>query len=135
GDTLSAVIIEGITGYDPQKATILDFGTTTCSPCMKSLKSMNSLPRTFYEDLQVFFVSKEPQRTVKRFLSHSPIGKDIRIPIIAADTVLHAAFPHISEPHIVWIDRNGVVKAITDHHYVNKETLQELIEGQDFTEW
>lgn len=135
GDTLTAGTIEKVIGYDPKKAMILDFGTTTCSPCIKSLKLLDALLPQFSEDLQVFFVTKEPKETVDRFLARSPIGKGLHIPVIATDTVLHDSFPHIAQPHSVWIDRQGVVKAITDHHYINNETLQALVQGVDFSDW
>lgn len=135
GDTLTAATIEKVVGYDPKKAMILDFGTTTCSPCIKSLKLLDVLLPQFSEDLQVFFVTTEPRKTVDRFLVRSPIGKDLHIPIIAADSALHASFPHVAQPHSVWIDRHGVVKAITSHHYIREKTLQALVEGADFSEW
>src|SRR5690606_18766570 len=75
GDTVAAATMERIAGYDPKKVMILDFGTTTCSPCLKSLKLLNALLPQFSEDLQVFFVTKEPTETVDRFLARSPVGK------------------------------------------------------------
>jgi len=135
GDTVAAATMERIAGYDPKKVMILDFGTTTCSPCLKSLKLLNALLPQFSEDLQVFFVTKEPTETVDRFLARSPVGKGMRIPILAADTALHYSFPHIAQPHSVWINRHGVVKAITDHHYINDKTLQALAEDADFSDW
>lgn len=135
GDTLTTATIERITGYNPQKAMILDFGTTTCPPCIQSLKELDFLQQQFDEDLQAFFVTKEPQETVEKFLTHNATVKGNRIPVISADTTLHATFPHISQPHVVWIDKEGVVKAITDRQYVHEETIQQLINGEDFPDW
>lgn len=135
GDTLNAYTIEQIVGYYPSKATILDFGTTTCPPCIMSLKSLDSLQKQFPEDLQVFFVTKERREIVEDFLTQNPLVKGISIPVISADTVLHGAFPHVSQPHIVWIDNERLVKAITDRQYVHTETLQKLINGGDFANW
>ncbi|MEC3879751.1 TlpA family protein disulfide reductase [Parapedobacter sp. 10938] len=111
------------------KAIILDFGSTTCAPCVRSLPKIDSLQKEFNDELQFFFVTPESEEIVERFMENNPIGKQIHIPIISEDSILSNLFPHLSTPHEVWIDHDRVVSAFTDHHFLNKDNLQMLVDG------
>lgn len=143
GDTLSSIPLSNVAGgaegrllfnAPDSKAVILDFGTTGCAPCLTSLLHLDSLQKQFDGALAVFFVTREKQQYVERFIKHNVVGAKVggTIPVIYADTLLHnVLFPHIYQPHQVWIDRLGVVRAITDHHAANTTTLDQLVRGMD----
>lgn len=113
------------------KAIILDFGTTYCAPCIQTLGKLDSLQKHFPDDLLVFMVTHEPKEKIEKFLNTNAIAKNSSIPIISEDTVLHSLFSHITQPHEIWIDRQGEVKAYTDHHYLTVANVKLLIDNED----
>lgn len=143
GDTLSGLLTGNVMGgaedktifdANERKAVIFDFGTTGCAPCLTSILYLDSLQKQFDDALNIFFVTRERKQHVARFIKHNAVGVKVRetIPIIYEDTLLHdILFPHIFQPHQVWIDRNGVIRAITDHHAANTTTLKQLVNGKD----
>src|SRR5690606_37177201 len=116
------------------KAIILDFGKTTCVPCIRSLTLIDSLQKEFGNELQFFFVTDESRSVVDRFVNNNLIGKRIEIPIISEDSILRNLFPYLSSPHEVWINKNRVISAFTDHNYINRENVRLLING-DTINW
>lgn len=109
------------------KALVLDFGSTTCAPCIASLKKFQVLLEDFENDLQVISVTRDKKGRVSKFLEAKRLGDHSTIPILYEDSVLKSLFPHLTEPHLVWISKDGKVKAITNHDYVNKEHVHTFI--------
>ena len=112
------------------KAVILDFGNTSCMPCLQALPSLSQLRDKFNGDLVVIMVSSEKKSNAEAFLKRRPDIKSLGIPIVTQDTLLKKYFPHLSIPHEVWIDKNGKVQGFTDHHSVTEENVRKLIEGK-----
>lgn len=112
------------------KAILLDFGATYCPPCIASLAKLDSLQKEFPDDLQVFMVTQESKERVTAFLDNHVTVKRMQVPVIAQDTLLHSLFRHITLPHVAWVGKDRQVKALTDHHYINKKNLQVLTEGR-----
>ena len=122
-DSMHLVDFEG-------KAILLDFGTTYCPPCITSLVKLDALQKEFPNNLRVFMVTHESKEKVTAFLQNNMTVKGVQVPVIAQDTLLHDLFRHITLPHIVWIGKDRKVKALTGHHYVDKENISALIEGE-----
>lgn len=112
------------------KALILDFGSTGCAPCIASLQKFQRLMSSYGDRLRVVSVTSEKQNRVEKFLKSNAIGKELTIPIIYEDTTLHHLFPHLSTPHLVWIDKNGKIVAFTNHDYVTPNHIQAFIDGE-----
>jgi thiol-disulfide isomerase/thioredoxin len=123
-DTLAISSLRG-------KLILLDFGTTTCPPCMQLLPWLDSTQQALHHKLQILMVTPESTERVQQFLSTHPLGRSISIPIVAADTLLKTVFPHLSIPHEVWIDGNGIVKAITGHEYMTNENIHTMLKGKN----
>lgn len=116
------------------KIIILDFGGTTCGACVKSLPDLNTLQKKYNDNLQIFWVTNDPSDRLQRFCTNNRIGKTIRIPMIAQDTLLNKYFPHIETPYEVWIDQQGIVTAFTDPKLVDEKHIVAMINRQPI-EW
>jgi len=92
---------------------MIDFWATWCSSCIKSMPKLDSIQKKFSEDMIVLQVTSESKETVKRFLNKSKFLKGINLPSITSDTVLRRYFVYSILPHMVIIDKNGVVSGIT----------------------
>jgi thiol-disulfide isomerase/thioredoxin len=143
GDSLPALQFGNVVNYEDKvidfsrfagKAVVLDFGSTSCPPCIESLAHFEELKEEFGEQMIVISVMKDKKERVQRFLQSNSIGKRSTIPILYEDSVLNEFFPHITQPHLVWIGDDGMVKAITNHHYIQKEYIRNLLNG-DALNW
>lgn len=112
------------------KLILLDFMYTTCGSCLRSLAGMDSLQQQFAGKMQVLAVSPQSLSTLTQFLKKSAIGRQLRMPFVATDTLLSKLFPHEFVSHVAWIGADGTVKAITGADYVNAENISKILDGQ-----
>jgi thiol-disulfide isomerase/thioredoxin len=92
---------------------ILDFWATWCAPCRAMIPRTDSLNQAFERQLLILPVTYETEKLAGPVL-YRLHRKGMAFPEVFRDTVLRKLFPHVSLPHYVWIDPNGVVRAITE---------------------
>lgn len=116
------------------KAVIIDFWATFCIPCVKMLPEMARLQRANDKDLQVISVAYQNTEKVKSFLGH--LAKyNINFPVATEDDhildngLLLKFFPHEEVPHYIWIDKKGILRAITGHEEISDSNILKLISG------
>ncbi|MDI3321374.1 TlpA family protein disulfide reductase [Pinibacter soli] len=111
------------------KLTILDFWTTGCVGCILGMPALDSLQSTFGNKIQTIIVCKNERQEVEKVFKRikKPFPKT---PIVLADSILNACFPHRTVPHHVWIDGNGVVKFITYDHNATVENVRKFLQGE-----
>lgn len=110
------------------KLLILDFWATNCGSCIRAIPKLDSLQTMFKDQLQILPISYEKEVIVRAFLKRNPIGQSMRLPVATNDTLLKKVFPHQILSHEVWIDEQGIVRAITDPEYVNMANVQAMLE-------
>lgn len=109
---------------------IVNFWATWCTPCIKEIKLLDSIASENPDRLSVLSVSYETEEIVKSHLNRSGSPKSANLIIAAADSLLHGYFPHRSIPHNIWIDQNGVVKAITGSDEINRKNIRSFLNNQ-----
>lgn len=133
GDTLPDMALSNIINYKSSTARlssfkgkwlILDFWESYCSSCIAALPRIDSLYKKFANKLQVLTVTTHGTAAqVLAELQRIKITKNTKLPILANDTTLVKYFPHQLLSHVVWIDGNGVVRAITGADYVTEANV------------
>ncbi|QEC51504.1 thiol-disulfide isomerase/thioredoxin [Anseongella ginsenosidimutans] len=113
------------------KLIILDFWATTCSSCIKALPKLDLLQQKFREDVMFIPVTYEDQGRIDLFKQRNAILKNFQLPFVIEDTVLKQLFIHRMIPHVIWIGRDGVIKAVTDDQYINAENIAQLLSGEE----
>lgn len=108
---------------------LLDFGTMRCGPCISSLIKMDSLYNEFEGKVRMFMVTRERNADVLKFKSANGRIKDVSIPIITDDSLLHAVFEHQVQPHLVWIDSKRSYYASSNPSFLTKENLDRFTKG------
>ncbi|MBK7289163.1 MAG: TlpA family protein disulfide reductase [Chitinophagaceae bacterium] len=121
--TNSSISMEELKG----KALLLDFGASTCLPCLKAMPLLDSIQKRFGDQLQVLMITKESREDVAGFLKKNKIAKQVSFPVVTEDSILNELFPHTVLPHEVWINSEGVVAAITGHEYLSMPNVQSLL--------
>jgi hypothetical protein len=90
---------------------------------------MDSLQKAFPGKLVVLPVTYEDKTAVGYFLDKLSHVKKIRPFSVVNDLQLTRLFPHATVPHYVWIDKEGIVQAITFPESLTLKNIQTFING------
>ena len=105
------------------KLLIIDFWATFCIPCIKGMPEQERLARLFGEELNIVSVTPEGEKLVSAFYSseRNPVGKAFIS--IVGDKDLNGLFLHNKIPHLVWIDKQGMVRNTTEGDVLTEENI------------
>jgi thiol-disulfide isomerase/thioredoxin len=142
GDTIPPVILSGllkesgksvnISSLYQKGLLIIDFGATWCVPCIRELSVLDTLSKKYSNALSVLSVDYENKETISSFfLKHNEIDISL-FAVITDDTLFLRFFPHKSLPHNVWVDKHGVIRAITGSNEINKKNINAFINGSNY---
>jgi len=114
------------------KLILIDFWGTNCSNCIAALPKIDTLQAIYKDKIQVFTVANYDTRekvvaTLQRFKK----TRNLQLPIVLNDVKLKKYFPHELLSHVIWIDGNGIVKAITGTEYINARNIQTILDGKE----
>ena len=141
GDTLPPdLILENVANYPASKIhlsdlkgklIILDFWGKYCSPCIHALHKLDSLQKASNGKVQVITISDfkdkdDLYKTLRRFKKTETLS----LPVILGNEQLISYFPYTLVSHLVWIDTNGIIKAITGGEYITGSNMQEMLDGK-----
>ncbi|WP_161964009.1 TlpA family protein disulfide reductase [Chitinophaga flava] len=111
------------------KPLIIDFWNTHCAPCIALIPQLDSLQKAYKNQFNVLLVTSEKEEAIKSFLKKNETLKSLKLPIVYAADTIRNMFPHFGEPHDVWIDKAGVVQAITNMYELLPENFEKFIHG------
>ncbi|QXV63735.1 TlpA family protein disulfide reductase [Mucilaginibacter sp. 21P] len=110
------------------KLLLLDFWASWCAPCRRMTPVLDSLQKEFQNDLQVLQVAYESADQLRPVELAMQKIKPYRLAGVTGDQVLNHLFPHKSLPHFVWIDQQGIVRAITEESEVTAEHIRAMVQ-------
>ncbi|HLY68730.1 MAG TPA: TlpA disulfide reductase family protein, partial [Puia sp.] len=111
------------------KWLILDLWIKNCFGCIASFPGTDSLQKRFKDKVQFMLVgitSLKNLRTTRAVYERSRSLYHLDLPV-TYDSTLAARFRAPSYPHIIWIDDNGIVRAITGS--VHEKSLEKFLAG------
>lgn len=111
------------------KVLVLEFWSTTCSPCIPALQRLADLQQRHPAELQVVGISTDSEARLKKFLAKRPVA----VPLASAPDPaqdLNRWFPHRLISHTVVVDRNRRVVAITSPEQLTEAALLAVAAGQ-----
>lgn len=115
-----------------QKMILLDFWNTTCIPCIKSFKKLDSLQQVFKDELQILLVTPEDSNTVKTTIERweKLNNRKLQLPVITGDTILQRYIHKQYNPHYAWITPDNVLLAQTS--FITSEILKAFLSQMKF---
>jgi len=112
------------------KAIIIDMWFRQCAGCISAMKYLDTLQKEFKKDLQILPVTWQAKEEIEKFWLTNRNVKNITFTQVVEDTLIRELFPAVAFPHQVWIDKNGIVIAVTDGKETNRETVNKLINSE-----
>lgn len=138
GDTIPDFLFKNIknASYDDIQASklykkgllIINFWATWCVPCVREMPTLDSLSGAFKKQMSIMATTYQSDDIVNNYLKSRPNIQHLQF--MGGDTILKEYFPHRTLPHNIWVDRNGVVKSITDDTEVNAVNIQAFLKGK-----
>jgi thiol-disulfide isomerase/thioredoxin len=109
------------------KLIILDFWASWCSPCLSSLKKIDSLKKTWDADKVIVIpVAYEQLKDIDRILAYFKWDYTT----IFQDTYLKTRFPHQGLPFMVWI-KDGRIIATPKTGYATTANVNAVLTGKN----
>jgi thiol-disulfide isomerase/thioredoxin len=120
---VSTVELQSLKG----KVIVLDFWATWCKGCIEGFPKMQSIQNKFADKVQIIAVTDEGTDRIKRFLKNRPLNF-----WMASDSlgILKQWFPFHSLPHVVIIDAEGIVQAITSGKETTENVIEQVLKGE-----
>ncbi|ULQ55446.1 redoxin domain-containing protein [Flavihumibacter rivuli] len=124
--------VKPISVYYEKGGMILSFWATWCSSCIHSIKKINGQIKSSSSTVNILPITYEDASTVDRFVKVNPILKTLDLEYSVEDNALMGKLIEFKKlPHEVWVDRNGIIKAITGTEAVSSQSLALLSKGED----
>jgi thiol-disulfide isomerase/thioredoxin len=110
------------------KYVILQFWATWCTASSGYLIQAEEIQNHFGDQIQILPVTYESKAQVDKALSIRKSLGDLNLPLITQEEKLRGYFPHITLPHLVIINPEGKVIAITESKELSVPKLQTLLD-------
>lgn len=114
------------------KPLIIDFWFIGCASCVALMPHLDSLQHEYKSKLNVLLSTFDYGDRVADFFANSRYVEGIRFTQAVNDSVLRKLFPATGMPHQIWIDKNGIIKAITDGSAATRENIEKFVQGKNF---
>lgn len=110
---------------------LLDFFGLGCTSCFASFPKLNELQKKFDKDLQMVLIGSD-YGNIRDVYNKYKVKLNLVFPVSYETTVFEHLVPFGGVPHVIWVDKNGIVKAITSSNDVTEENIKAFIAGNNF---
>lgn len=110
------------------KKMILDFFSSSCIVCFRMIPKMDTLQEKYKSDIQIVLVGKE-DASIRSIYQRFSNRFKLKL-AVAFDSTIFSKLKIDVVPRYVWIDEDGVVKAITGIDEMTDENIRLFINNQ-----
>ena len=131
GDKIPAEVWRNIPKTDSTRLVIIDQWETSCASCIKGFAKMEALQQEIGETLQVVLVTRNKAEEI----NSRPVVRKLMpsLPSLTGDTLVYDLFPYAMVPQHIWVDYNGVVRAITDGSNATAANVTKFLRQNNIT--
>ena len=138
GDTLPSINVSYLNGgnietlplanFYKDNFLIIDFWANWCGACIRGMAAADSVSKKFNGAIKILPVTYQDKETIYNFVQKNEILNKLHLNYVVNDSVLMGGyFKFVILPHEVWIDTNGIVRAITYDDEVTDESVKKFI--------
>ncbi len=109
------------------KVILFDFWATWCGACITSMSKLEDLSKKFAGKLQVFAITNENIDRIQRFIKNRPTSLTV---VVDSSETFRALFPYRTIPHVILIDKNGIIRAITHSDEITEQTIADVLQNK-----
>ncbi|MCB0631624.1 MAG: redoxin domain-containing protein [Lewinella sp.] len=109
-----------------EKAVVLEFWATWCSPCIRSMQHLKELEQTFGGDLVIIAISDETTARINTFQANT----DFPFIYVQESEALREYFPHRVIPHTIVLSPQLKISAITRPEALTESGISVLLAGK-----
>ena len=110
------------------KYVILEFWAPTCTASIASLPEMDRIQEEYGDRLAVLPITVFPGKPILDLFQGYDFMEGVDLPLIVNETSLRKSFPHVVIPHIVILDQQGKIIAITGQEDLSPANLKALLD-------
>lgn len=133
-------ILKNITHFEKTNASlddfkgkwlILDFWSLSCITCVKTFPKINQFQKEFTDDIQFVLIATNEKKYYENTKGlYERLANKYKLDIPSTyDSGLFRQFGVTTVPHIIIIDKQGIVRAVTTSNYITHNTLLSLRNG------
>ena len=115
------------------KPLILDFWNMYCHACLESFPKVNKINKEFGDSLNIILVGQDDAKWnhqhIREVYEKFRQKWSLNLPV-AYDTIFWNKAGITSLPFILWIDKKGIIQAITNSSELNSSNVQKLIRNE-----
>lgn len=141
GDTLPAINLSYLNGrsveirplasFYKNNFLIIDFWANWCGACISAMAAADSVSKKFNGVLKILPITYQDAETVGNFVQKNEILKKLGLDYVVNDSVLMGGYFKFNIlPHEIWIDTQGIVKAITYADQITFEKVSQFIKAK-----
>ena len=112
------------------KYVILQFWAPSCTGSMASLPKIDQLVASYKGQIELISMTTFPKESASQVLDSFSFLEAIQKPLAVNAKEMRSLFPHAAIPHMVILDPQGVVIAITGQEDITKENLDLMLKGE-----
>lgn len=112
------------------KYLIFDYFSSGCTSCFTSFPKLKEFQKKFKDHLQFILVGYEDRHIRKQYAIYQR-KLNLDLPIVYDSVFANFTVP-VGFPHLIWVDKNGIIQAITAKDALTEENLNKFISDQKF---
>jgi thiol-disulfide isomerase/thioredoxin len=109
------------------KAILIDFWGRYCGSCIDAMPKVKKIQEEFKDKLLVVYVYGDSTNIVNSFLEKRKDVQPFLLPMLKESPRIANAFPRAGVPHVVWINPNRQVQAITCGEHLTLENVKKWL--------
>jgi hypothetical protein len=104
----------------------LTFGVSIALPALRLCPNWIHC-KEFGDKVKIVLITENNNSEVDRLFSKIKTPRP-KLRMVVSDTLLIRKFPHTIVPHHVWVDKNKIVRFITDGHNATRENIRSFLD-------
>lgn len=109
-----------------EKPFVIDFFSKGCSACFKSFSKVNNLTQKYNGQLEFMLVGRKDKQ-ISKLYERFRADLNLTFPV-AYDSLIFKNWGIETFPHLVWVGKDGIVKAITSSDEFTDTNIKNFIE-------